>query len=229
MKIAGIDPSINSSGKVIMDIDDDTMDIRGIRYYGYTMTRYLACDTPEVYIEYIGKEYAKFSMPERMHRAYEILDKDMDDVKYIGIEDYAYGKAGKVGSNRIFQIGEFCGGVRYHFYEKGIGIVNYNIRQIKKYATGDGNADKIPMCVSLEEHFPELCPKQFLEFPETHRYDSPHADMCDAFWMCEILRNHLKYEKLGPESIDPVSAKLLTSATSKKCVALVDSELIIKK
>ena len=35
MKIAGIDPSMNSSGKVIMDLDDGTFDIRDIQFYGY--------------------------------------------------------------------------------------------------------------------------------------------------------------------------------------------------
>lgn len=218
-----------------MDLDDDTFDVKHIRYYGYTSTKYLACDTPEVYIEYVGSkyEYASLSMPERMDLAFSILDKDMEGVKYIGIEDYAYGKAkakkGRATSaGRIFQIGEFCGGVRYHFYSMGIGIVNYNILQIKKYATGDGQADKVPMCLALEEQFPDLCPKLFKEFPEAHRYDSPHADMCDAFWMCEILRNHLKFEKLGPSSIDEVSLKLLTKASSKKSKSLVDSDLIIK-
>src|SRR5574344_453027 len=108
MKIAGIDPSMNSSGKVIMDLDDTTLDIKSVDYYGYSSKLCYLHDEEHVHIYALGTDYTKLPMMARMERAYTLLNKDMEDVKYISFEDYAYGEAEKQGSNAIFQIGEFC-------------------------------------------------------------------------------------------------------------------------
>lgn len=227
MKIAGIDPSINSSGKVIMDLHDDSFDIVGIEFYGYNKVKKLSCDIDNVHIGHVGTDYAEVSMMERQCRAYAQLDRGMDDVKYVAFEDYAYAKAKTGGNNSIFQIGEFCGGARLHFYMQGKGIITYGIPQIKKFATGSGAAEKIAMCESFREHYPDLYPPYFDTFKK--QYESPHADLCDAFWMCEILRNHLKYDILGPDSVDDDTRHLLESKCSGYDTrALIDYELSIK-
>ena len=237
MKIAGIDPSMNSSGKVIMDLDDTTLDIKSVDYYGYSSH---LCDLHEeehVHIYPLGTDYTKQSMAVRMDRAYTILAKDMEDVRYIAFEDYAYDEANKQGSNSIFQIGEFCGGLRYFFYMMGKGIITYGIPQIKHFATGSGGAHKPEMCQSVKEHYPEFY-YPYLE-TLTPQYESPHSDLCDAFWMCEILRNHIKYDVLGPDSLsdETLGLMLYTSSKRKKgqgirkdsgIRALVDYDLILR-
>lgn len=230
MKIAGIDPSMNSSGKVIMDLDDGTFDIRDIQFYGYQPKLNAVLETEHVHIMCSGTDYDRMPMLVRQDRALAILDRDMEDVKYVSFEDYAYEEANKGDSNSIFQIGEFCGIYRRHFYLQGKGIVTYGIGQIKRFATGDGQAKKVAMCESMRELYPQFYYPEFDAFPK--QYESPHSDLCDAFWMCEILRNHIKHDILGPESLpDNVRALLCAPATkgSHDRRALVDYPVIIRK
>lgn len=227
MRIAGIDPSIRSSGKVIMTLDDTTFDIQSVDYYGYNDILSDQVDIPHLKIFCVGTDYDRRSMVERMDRAFTILDVDMDDVKYVSFEDYAYEEANKQGSNSIFQIGEFCGGARMHFYLKGKGIITYGIPQIKHFATGNGSAKKPAMCEAVREFFPEFYLDYFDTFPQ--QYESPHADLCDAFWMCEILRNHIKYDILGPDSLPPETRTLMEYTSGKRIArALVDYPLITR-
>lgn len=223
MKIAGIDPSIHSSGKVIMDLDDENFDIRSVDFYGYQPVIKAAVDIPHLKITCSGTDYDHIPMSARFERAFTILDIDMEDVKYVSFEDYAYDEANQEGSNSIFQIGEFCGGARYHFYMQGKGIITYGIPQIKHFATGKGNAKKPAMCEAVREFFPDYYLPYFDTFPK--QYESPHSDLCDAFWICEILRNHIKYSILGPESLPEDILALMTVRNKrgkKTSRALVD-------
>ena len=227
MKIAGIDPSINSTGKVIMDLDDD-LNIKNIEFYGYTTGITKGFEKNNVHIYPLCRNYEKMQILERQDVAYNILNKDMDDVKFISFEEYAFSKG---SSGRVFQIGEFCGGLKRFFYDQGKGIVVYGINQIKRFATGNGNADKIMMCQSFKEEWESIYPELFDNWPTYNfkQYESPHSDLCDAFWMCEILRNHIKYDILGESSLDSNQIKLLTCSTTKKSKALISHDVIIKK
>ena len=227
MKIAGIDPSMNSSGKVIMDLDDETFDVKDIQFYGYQDKLNAVLETEHFHIMCIGTDYDKIPMLARQDRALAILERDMADVKYISFEDYAYEKANEGNSNSIFQIGEFCGIYRRHFYLQGKGIITYGIGQIKHFATGNGDAKKVAMCESMRELFPQFYYPEFDSFPK--QYESPHSDLCDAFWMCEILRNHIKHDILGPESLPPDTLGLLCCPATKGSFdrrALVDYPLV---
>jgi hypothetical protein len=62
-------------------------------------------------------------MLERQDEAYRLLDAGMDGVSYAAFEDYAYGKAKSEQSGQIFQIAEFCGGLKRHYHVNGIGLV----------------------------------------------------------------------------------------------------------
>lgn len=227
MRIAGIDPSIRSSGKVIMTLNDDTFDIESVDYYGYNDTLSNQVSIDHLRIFSVGTDYDKLSMVEREDRAFAVLDVDMEDVKYVSFEDYAYDEANRKGSNAIFQIGEFCGGIRRHFYLQGKGIITYGIPQIKHFATGSGSAKKPAMCEAVREYFPQFYLPYFDTF--TKQYESPHADLCDAFWMCEILRNHIKYDILGPESLSDETRTLMEyTYHGHDTRALVDYQLITR-
>lgn len=224
MKICGIDPSIKSTGKVIMELDDETLDVKSIQFYGYTSTKIYAITDGNVQIEHVGTDYADKSLQERQRIAYDIIMRDMDEVSYVGIEDFAYSKANGGASGQMVQIAEFCGGLRYLLYMKGIGLMDYGIQQIKRYATGSGTADKVGMCSSFKELFPELYPEQ--AFSKLKQYESPMADLCDAFWMCEILRMHLKLDKFGPEALPEVQLALLTTTVTRGAMSLSDTPLV---
>ena len=227
MKICGIDPSIKSSGQVVMTLDDSTLDIKDIQFYGYTTTKMYAVDEGNVHISYLGnyESYAARCMPDRQEQTYSLIASHLKGVSYIGMEDYATSKA-KKDSGSILQIAEFCGGVRYMAYTMGIGIINYGIMQIKRFATGNGNAGKPEMCISFAKEYPGLYPTDI--FAKLREYESPHNDLCDAFWMCEILRTSMKFEKFGPSSIDDTKLAFLTTTVTKGALSLIESPLMKK-
>lgn len=225
MKICGIDPSISSSGQVIMTLDNDTLAVKDIQFYGYTYTKMYAIDEGNVHISYLGREdeYRARSIPDRQMQTYAMIAKPLEGVSFIGMEDYATSKT-KHNSGSILQIAEFCGGIRYLAYTMGIGIVNYGIMQIKRFATGNGNAGKPEMCISFANEYPDLYPKDI--FAKLKQYESPHNDLCDAFWMCEILRNCMLVEKLGVDAIDDTKFTFLTTTTQKGSLSLIEAPLM---
>lgn len=224
MRIAGIDPSIKSSGIVVMDLDD-SLNVAAIQFFGYTTTKMYAIDEGNVHISYLMPEdkYAALCMPERQRLTYQIIDRALAGVSFIGMEDYATSKT-KGTSGSILQIAEFCGGIRYLAYNQGIGIINFGIGQIKRFATGDGDADKISMCTAFASQYKDLYP--YAIFEKLKRFESPHNDLCDAFWMCEIMRELMVLEKFGEEALDPSNLAFLTTTKTKGAISLAESPMM---
>lgn len=208
-----------------MTLDDNTLDITDIQFYGYTTTKLYAVDTGNVHISYLGSSdsYRARCIPDRQMLTYSLIRQRLDGVSYVGMEDYALSKV-KKGSGSIIQIAEFCGGIRYMIYNEGIGIINYGINQIKRFATGDGGAGKPQMCISFKNEYPNLYPDDI--FAKLKQYESPHNDLCDAFWMCEILRSCMKLEKFGPQSLDAGKYAFLTTTIDREALSLAESPLM---
>ncbi len=221
VKICGIDPSINSTGKCIMTLDDK-LDIISVKFYGYDSTIKYVMDTERVVVDRIPKDYDKMNMFDRQELAYSILKKDMDDVDYIAFEGYAFAKA---KSSSIFQLGEFIGGMKKMFYDMGKGIVIYPPPVVKRFATGNGNADKSMMASAIRNKYPDLYPIEFNSFKQ---FGSPHSDLCDSFWMADVLRNHMKYDKLGPSSMDEDMATILETPATKGAGSIIDTQMFKK-
>lgn len=228
MRIAGVDPSIYSTGVVVMDLDDN-LDVKSINFRGYTTIAKYAIDEGNVKISHVAPAtaYNAMSIPQRMSLAYPIIMDALSGVTYVGVEDYALSKA-KHGSSSMVQISEFCGGIRYEMYKAGIGYLNYGITQIKRYATGKGSNDdnKLPMCISFKQRFPQWYPGEI--FAKLKQYESPMADLCDAFWMCEILHQHLRYEKLGEDALTAADLVFLVTTETKGACSLADSPIVMR-
>lgn len=222
MKICGIDPSINSTGKCILDLDDDNnYEIISARFYGYNKVK-KRCFPRSCNVEvfHVGTQYSKLNMYERQRLAYKFLMKDMEDVSHVAVEGYAFNKS---GSRSLIQLGEFIGGMKKMYYDDGKGIVIYPPRVVKLFATGDGNAGKPHMSQAFRNEFPQFYPE---EFELMKQDDDPHADLCDAFWIAETLRNHLIYDIMGPEQMDKGTVALLESKSTKKSHSIVETELV---
>jgi Holliday junction resolvasome RuvABC endonuclease subunit len=224
MKICGIDPSINSTGKCILELNDDDYNIIGVTFYGYNkVKKHCFPRSSSVEVFHVGTQYTNMNMFDRQNIVYDYMIKDMEDVSHVSFEGYAFG----AGSTRaIFQLGEFIGGMKKLYYDMGKGIIIYPPRAVKRFATGNGNADKSQMCNAFKVEYPQFYPK---EFELMKQYSDPHGDLCDAFWIAETLRNHLIYDVLGPDHMDEGTVALLESKSTKKSHSIVETELVRRK
>lgn len=185
MKIAGLDLSINSSGIIVEEIDDKTLDIINIEYHGFTSKKKL--ESAE--IEYFnGKnfktDYAKYDwMRDRI--AYHCKD-----CEYIAIEDYAYGKAGSQGL--IFNLAEFEGNIKLSLFRAGKKLRMYSVNQIKKFFTAYGLSDKISMYQAYQKLTSTKPNLDVLPIVDNGHGVSPTSDLVDAFAICEYLRMELR-------------------------------------
>lgn len=218
MKIAGFDPSTKSTGKCIMELNDETFAIESVKLYAYLQVKKRCYSDDLLEITHVGSTYESKSILERQSIAYPVLDKNMEDVKFASFEGYAYSKARGRGGNTqshsrgIIQLGEFIGSMKYHFYQKGIGVVVYPSTTIKKFATGDGTADKILMQQQFKTDYPEYY-HDYLD--NIIDFENPSSDIVDAFWLCEALRLHIKMDVLGETAMSAIELTSLCAHTAK--------------
>lgn len=221
MKICGIDPSINSSGKCIMTLHDTDYSIQDVAFYGYNMTKNRCFTEGNVDVFHVGTKFNKMNMFDRQNLVYDFMKKDMDDVRLVAFEGYAFGKS-KQGSGSLIQMGEFIGGLKKLFYDMGMGLVLYPPIVVKRFATGNTKADKIHMRQAFQTEYPQFYPAQFNKFEIQD--DTPHSDMVDAFWMAETLRCHLIYDVLGSDALNSGVVALLEYKATKKSHSIIETE-----
>lgn len=141
LKIMGIDQSLNSSGKVIMTLDEDkNLDIVDMQYYGYHQTKKRCFETDKIHIRHLPKGWTKIGLIHRLSWITNYLLEDTDGVKYMSMEDLAYGKLKQKNcdTNSILQLAQIAGSLKVSAFDRGIGVIAYNIDQNKNFATGDG-------------------------------------------------------------------------------------------
>jgi len=125
------------------------------------------------------------------HRYETIADWAVDIVmgcSHIALEGYAYSASGKV-----FQIAENTGILKYKLYELSIPVTIIPPTEVKKFATGKGNADKNAMYAAWS-HETGVGLKTLLT-PKRQECVSPVSDIVDSYYICKRL-----YESL-PEDV----------------------------
>lgn len=222
MKIAGFDISINSPGKVIFDLNEEDFCIKSLKYYGFNTIKKRCLNQDNVNIVHVGSDYVKKNIFERQDTAYEILMRDMEEVKFVAMEGYSYSSG---SSNSLFQIGEYSGGIKKLIYDAGKTIILYSPSTVKKFATGSGAAQKINMKQSMVSNYSQYYPICLETLPQ---YESPQADLIDAFFLAEVLRNHLLFEK-NPNLLSPEILLALQSKSSKKTGSILETQSFKKK
>ena len=130
-------------------------------------------------IEGILFDYKDKVDEERFHYlAEEIFEKSMVTwPDHIALEDYSYASTG-----RAFQIGENGGVLKNRFYKNGFNLTKIAPTQIKKFATGKGNADKEMMQTSFIEDT-GLDMKKILG--QTDKQWNPSSDVIDAYYIAK--------------------------------------------
>lgn len=125
------------------------------------------------------------------HRYETIADWALDIVMgctHVALEGYAYSAHGKV-----FHIAENTGILKYKLYQLSVPVTIIQPTEVKKYATGKGNADKNAMYESwLNETGVDL---KALLTPRRADSVSPVSDIVDSYYICKKM-----YESL-PEDV----------------------------
>ena len=200
-----------------MELNKETFDIISIKYYAFHDTKVRCTSDEWLNIECVGTKYSKLSIMERQHIAYPIMDKDMEDVKFVSFEGYAFSKTrGKKGENSrgMMQLGEFIGGLKLRYFEQGKGILIYPPTSVKLFATHSGDADKLKMARQIENDYPQFYHPYFDRITEWKNMN-PVSDITDSFWICEALRVHMKYDILGSAVMKQVELMGIQSHTAK--------------
>lgn len=185
MKIAGADLSISSSGIIVEELDDKTLDILDVQYYGFTSKKKLE---QEHILYYNNKDfnsdYAKYNWMKS-----KILEWTKD-CSYVAVEDFAYGKSGALGM--IFSLAEFEGNIKLAWVDLGKKLRLYSVNSNKKFFSGYGLSDKIGMKDAFykwKEKKPDL---SSLPIVDNGKGVGPTSDIIDAYALCECLRMELK-------------------------------------
>ena len=99
------------------------------------------------------------------------------NVSEINIEGYSMGAKG-----RVFDLAEATGIFKYNLYQSGIKINIFPPSQIKKCATGKGNANKALMLDTLKQE----CDLGWFSVFETSQIQSPLNDIVDAYYISRM-------------------------------------------
>jgi len=176
-KIIGIDYSLNSPA---VCITDDSFEFEKSNFFFLTSKKkHMGIFGKNIY----GTEHKEYKNP--IERFYNISQWVLNIIdEYVGlynlevyIEGYSFGSKGQA----IFQIAENCGILKYRLMDRKIDYETIVPTQIKKFASGKGNADKQLMYDSFcKEHKNDLM-KDF----DMGKLNNPVTDIVDSFYIAK--------------------------------------------
>lgn len=110
----------------------------------------------------------------------------------IAIEDYSMGSKGKV-----FHIAENTGLLKYLLWKYHYDFITVPPTQIKKFATGKGNADKNMMAATFTKET-EINLSKIMD--QGGKLDSPVTDVVDAYYIAKYARAWYEQDSGGFKS-----------------------------
>jgi len=181
-KIAGIDASINGTAVTIIEMDE-MFNIMSASYKSYAPTKIQYTKDPDNLIrldksvkDTFGSSYAQYVWNS------ENFAKWVDGVQYAAIEDYAFAANG-----RVFDLAENTSLMKKVIWDQGTALRKYEPTVVKKYATGNGTADKNKMFEAYKKKYDgTLDLSQLIEGK-----DHPREDIVDSFFIAMLLRTEL--------------------------------------
>tara|TARA_B100001564_G_C20333682_1_gene531312 strand:- start:1 stop:603 length:603 start_codon:yes stop_codon:yes gene_type:complete len=100
--------------------------------------------------------------------------------EHVGLEGYAFAAKGK-----IFNIAENTGILKYKLWEKRIPVTIISPTEVKKMATGKGNADKEVMTRQFRIDTGVNLKKDLT--PKSSKVINPVSDIVDSYYVCKEL------------------------------------------
>ena len=184
MNIAGIDYSLRSPAICIFAGDySSDFDFHKCTFYYLTDVKRLSTTYGN---NIFGESFEVFDDPSSRYDSISdwALDK-ISPVDQIALEGYSFGSKG----NRLFQIAENTGVLKYKIYQKRIPLEVLPPSQVKKFATKKGNANKEKMYEAfVEETGVELCK---IITPNKKDIGNPVSDIVDSYYICKLLHQNV--------------------------------------
>ena len=182
MLIAGIDYSL--CGPAICVFDGKDFSYKNCSFYYLTDTKKYA----DTYMGNIfGERFIDWNTEQERYSS--IADWATEVIlgcDHVALEGYAYSATG-----RVFQIAENTGLLKYKIYQTGIPITIIPPTEVKKYATGKGNADKQMMYDSFVQDTGMAL--KIAITPDKKEITSPISDIVDSYFICKKMYDNLVY------------------------------------
>lgn len=180
MIYAGIDYSLNCPAMCIYNSDDGEFTHQNCRYYfnqnHLSQKEQLLRKSWDISNIYPNTQ---FSIEDYIPRYIVLADwfisiLVLEDVKIVAMEDYALGAQGKV-----FNIAECTMILKQYMYMIGLEVKRYSPKLVKKYFTGNGNANKDLMVATYNSKYNVDIQKILCKTNS----DSPVSDIVDSHCM----------------------------------------------
>lgn len=179
MKVAGIDYSLTSPGICVYD--------GGIEW-NYNNCSFFYFGNDIELLKYYEYEYPEYkSESERYQKLADWALNAVNGCDIVFIEGYSYGSSG-----RVFNIAENGGVLKNVLWKNRIPYEVLAPKQVKKFASGNGNASKKVM----EDAFKEEVKLDLRDlFKQPTSKDSPSSDIIDAYYICKMGVDRLAQQK----------------------------------
>lgn len=181
-KFCGIDYSLSSPAITILS--GESIDIHCVyRDKKHLCSRYLLeKDNIKIHFHWIKSTFD--SSYEKIKLLSDLFLPLIRPSDFIGMEDYSFGSTG-----RVFGIAENSGYLKMMIYNSGKSLELFSPKNIKRFATGNGNAKKEDMITAFEEL---LCFDlfSFLQMERNKTLKSPITDIVDSFFIAKLLKEN---------------------------------------
>ena len=210
MYYVGIDLSLNSTGMVICknnnyeffsfvngDFDKEFKNKHG-RVLSEFKTHKEISQFVNVfnYTRYLNVEDYQISEYNKIYDADKVTDlivSKIPDNSIIAIEGFSYASK----SRSFIDIISYASVLRYKIFKKFKKLLVFSPSEIKKFATGKGNADKFKMFDAILN---ENIQHPYFEYLENNadslvtktKIKKPIDDINDAYFVCQLLKNYTK-------------------------------------
>lgn len=178
--IAGVDYSLSSPACCILN--QDHIEIHCMVKHNLIHINYLV-EPISIITHEIAKDCSAYY---RINYLSELFFNILKDVDEIAFEDYSFGSVGKV-----FGIAENTGVLKQKLFEYGIPLSLFAPSQIKKFATGKGNAKKEQMIESFETNL-NIDLYKIFNINKDKGPISPLSDIADSYFIAKYLQKYLK-------------------------------------
>lgn len=204
--VLGIDPSLNGSGFMIMRNE------KVVDYFFFSQVIKIV-DSSEGH-----GMLNRNDGPKRLEVIYNFFIELMAkyNFDYAAIEDYAFGAK----SNSTFQIGGIGEMFRLQLYIAGIPFREYEPTKVKKYATGNGTAEKSAMVVEAYKNGFDVS-----------AYGKSGEDLADSYWIGRMLSTELKLHKDTSygSMLEKNKRETFTEATKAYPIPIINRPFISKR